>query len=617
VSSRRWITWAIYLICAALVLDGLGFVTWQVLRLEKREAQAAIESERQEYERLALYRMDLFLAPLIAQESSRPYFHYLAFYPAERAYTKMLEQVQPGDVLVPSPLLTSARTTIGSGELIRLYFQIDPAGNFSSPQVPTGNMLDLAESRFGLAGRIQSNERLLERLQTLFEQAARFADATSQPTDERSSKQASDQVASRKAGDTEFERRARTFEQANPGSGSAQSGGASGDAIGRLARDVLEGVSRQGISHAAFGNESSIRVGGFRPTWVRPGADADPELMFIRQVTIDGQVFRQGIWIDWPMLRTLLIAGVRDLLPEASWEPDIGSGDTSRVLASLPVRLDPGPMPEVADLGWTWVRATLGVTWFAVVAAVAAIGYVLRASVRLSERRGRFVSAVTHELRTPLTTFCMYTEMLADGMVPDEKARESYLKTLKSESRRLAGIVENVLAYARLGRPRPAHDKATTVRELMNHAGEVLERRAEQAEAELIVSVAPEAESARVRSDAETIERVLFNLVDNACKYGHTGEEPARIHLDIGLERGHVCFRVRDEGPGVPSGERERIFGAFQRGASHGSHAEAGLGLGLALARGLARELGGDLVLEPSERGACFRLSLKTVLKVL
>src|SRR5690606_23556726 len=91
----------------------------------------------------------------------------------------------------------------------------------------------------------------------------------------------------------------------------------------------------------------------------------------------------------------------------------------------------------------------------AVLVAVGAIGLVLRASMDLSDRRGRFVSAVTHELRTPLTTFCLYTEMLADGVVAREEARREYLSTLKDESRRLARIVENVLAYARLGEGRP------------------------------------------------------------------------------------------------------------------------------------------------------------------
>ena len=80
----------------------------------------------------------------------------------------------------------------------------------------------------------------------------------------------------------------------------------------------------------------------------------------------------------------------------------------------------------------------------------------------LSERRGAFVSAVTHELRTPLTTLRMYTEMLADGMVPDEPRRRSYLQTLRAEADRLGHLVENVLAYSRLERNRRGLRAVTT-----------------------------------------------------------------------------------------------------------------------------------------------------------
>ena len=78
-----------------------------------------------------------------------------------------------------------------------------------------------------------------------------------------------------------------------------------------------------------------------------------------------------------------------------------------------------------------------------------AVGFSLRATILYAERRGRFASTVTHELRTPLTTFRMYSEMLAKGMVPEEK-RAEYTSVLERESVRLSRLVENVLAYARI-----------------------------------------------------------------------------------------------------------------------------------------------------------------------
>ena len=74
--------------------------------------------------------MDSTLAPLIVQESSRPYFTYNSFYAAERAYNRMFGELKKGEVLVPSPLLTETSTNV------LLHFQLGPNGEFTSPQVP-------------------------------------------------------------------------------------------------------------------------------------------------------------------------------------------------------------------------------------------------------------------------------------------------------------------------------------------------------------------------------------------------------------------------------------------------------------------------------------------------
>ena len=82
------------------------------------------------------------MAPLVAQEASRPYFEYSAFYPAERAYTRMFGQLAPGDILLPSPMLAQ------TSPYVLLNFQIGPEGSVTSPQAPTDQMRRLAESRF-------------------------------------------------------------------------------------------------------------------------------------------------------------------------------------------------------------------------------------------------------------------------------------------------------------------------------------------------------------------------------------------------------------------------------------------------------------------------------------
>src|SRR5262249_13969656 len=123
-------------------------------------------------------------------------------------------------------------------------------------------------------------------------------------------------------------------------------------------------------------------------------------------------------------------------------------------------------------------------------AAAASVAALLYGVMALSERRRMFVSAVTHELRTPLTTFRLYTDMLAEGMVPSEERRAEYLRRLQSESQRLGHLVENVLFYARLEGGRAAGREAVDLRELIAATLDRLRDRAQAAGLELVLGTA-------------------------------------------------------------------------------------------------------------------------------
>jgi signal transduction histidine kinase len=233
----------------------------------------------------------------------------------------------------------------------------------------------------------------------------------------------------------------------------------------------------------------------------------------------------------------------------------------------------------------------------------------LRTSFAFAERRRRFVSAVTHELRTPLTTFRMYSEMLADGMVKDPEVRQSYLETLKSESERLTAIVENVLTYARLEEGKTAvASRQLAVDELLDAVLDPLQRRAEACGGTITVLSGQAPGSLPV--DAAAVGQILFNLVDNACKYAG-GESGPAIRLQLRREPERLVLEVQDDGPGVSAADAPRIFEPFERGAEEPGDGSSGVGLGLALSRDLARSLGGDLSLvNGTGAGACFRLVL-------
>jgi len=284
------------------------------------------------------------------------------------------------------------------------------------------------------------------------------------------------------------------------------------------------------------------------------------------------------------------------------------------MLAGIPAGLVPGAWIAAGTPAVTPTRITLIVSWIAVLAAVVAIGLVLRASLALSDRRGRFVSAVTHELRTPLTTFCLYSQMLADGMVPEGEPRRRYLQTLKAESERLAAIVESVLEYARLGtRRRAAQAPAEDAAELLASIVPALAERAARCGLTLQANL-NHLNGARLRADRASVERILSNLVENACKYA-AGADDRRLVLRARRRDSRVEVRLRDFGPGVPRAERHRIFSPFVRAARAADAAKPGLGLGLALSRGLARAAGGDLRLARTRgQGAEFVLTLQAEL---
>ena len=217
---------------------------------------------------------------------------------------------------------------------------------------------------------------------------------------------------------------------------------------------------------------------------------------------------------------------------------------------------------------------------------------------------------MTHELRTPLTTFRMYTEMLEQGMVPEEH-RGEYLSTLRVESDRLAGLVENVLSYARLEDGRvPLRSERTTPAALVERIRPSLERRLAEAGGALEVDLRG-LDGRALETDPAAVGQILSNLVDNACKHG---APPVRLSAREAGERLELC--VEDSGDGIDAARAQTIFRPFDRGAKAAEQGTPGIGLGLALARGLARDLGGELSLDavagsqPGGKGARFRLHL-------
>ncbi|HMS02812.1 MAG TPA: HAMP domain-containing sensor histidine kinase, partial [Gemmatimonadaceae bacterium] len=184
------------------------------------------------------------------------------------------------------------------------------------------------------------------------------------------------------------------------------------------------------------------------------------------------------------------------------------------------------------------------------------------------------------------------------------------LTTLQRESDRLSRVVENVLAWSRLEEGRFASRRERhDVRALLAAVGPALRRRLDDAGMRLDVEMDDAVAATVVETDADAVGQILFNLIDNAAKYARVAD--GVVLLCVTTDADAVRLSVRDQGPGVPPAHRRAVFAPFDRGAVQLSSNEVpGTGLGLPLARGLARDLGGDLVLDERGPGACFLLTL-------
>ncbi len=569
---RVGLVWLVFGICVALAAAAIARVGATALALERAEAKARRQAALEENLQLALWRMDSTLAPLMSEESARPYFSYSPLYPAERAFTRMFAEIQKGDVLVPSPLLTF------TSPQIRLHFQYGPDGRLTSPQVPSGNMRDLAEVRYLPSARIDEASRRLDQLSRIVSrEQVEFACATEEPASSLGNPVVAFGPASQSKATQEYVMRSRSTKIAQ----------------NAIAPEALPLTAR-----------TSVNQGALQAFWV------GQSLLLGRRVSVEEGTFLQGCWLDWDVVRRELTSAVSDLLPGVTLEPvsDGGGANPSRMLASIPARLVTAPLPDAPEPGWSPVRFSLSVAWASLGLAAVALGFLLQGALALSERRGTFVSAVTHELRTPLTTFRLYTEMLDEGMVSAE-SQHNYIKTLRSEADRLGHLVENVLAFARLERGRAAgRGEVVTGTDLLARLAPHLALRAEHAG----MGLSTNAEDAKmcVCVDVSLVDQILSNLVDNAIKYASDAGD-RQIHLHAARSGRWLALTVRDHGPGLSRGVVRRLFRPFSKSAHEAAHSAPGVGLGLALSRRLARALGGDLRLDSNgPHGAAFVLTL-------
>ena len=558
---HRRVTAASVLICIAVLLPTAGWYVTGSGEASRRAAGLVSEAEldlREEVEREAT-RLGNRLEELRRQESDRPFFHYQTLYHDPRGAAQGLS-------VTPSPLASGA-----ADPLVWAHFQIDENGLVTLPTVSERFPELGSDADFGLfCSRLAELQNAV-----VMDQMA----IAGRPDEERIL--------------TLTELEWRQIQSA--------------ESVYATIMGRHEATDERPLATGETG-KVVIRVGPL--TWHTMVLGSGPTLAALREVHTPAGIVLQGFAVASQAVANWLDAHPLDL----RFSP--GPSTSERAVTSL-----------VADTGWmldanladavapaiaegrsirSQFRRTFAVTAAGIFLAAAAVVWILLQTDRLARQRAQFAAAAAHELKTPLTGLMLHSQMLYEN-IGDPENRKRYAATVSAETDRLGRVVSNMLDLSRLERgadlahPRTG-DLAASVRRFMDRVRPRLQDRG------IVTEDDVPTEAVEATFDEDALSQILDNLLDNAEKHTRAIAD-RKVRVTLERRGGEARITVADNGPGIPRHQRRRIFRPFDRPAV--SNATPGLGLGLALARSLARAQGGDLVLATDETpGAAFALTL-------
>lgn len=555
---RRVGLWCVFTVLWTVVFAAALLISRSLLQLEQAEREARHAAAVEENLRLALWRLDSILGPLLAQQSVLP-----IPWTAEDTIASQSSSVTSNNTLSSLPVRTPFRIELDEQDLKTESAELQQSSKILS------RLREFSRFRSLALPELEIDEMM----------GAQIANAPS-----------SQQNRSRAA--SELSQRAQNLERANANvfNNSLAMAGGPGMGMGMPEIGMPETMQPQPLT--AF--------------W------ENGKLLLARQMApMENSI--EGWEIDWPRLEQEMKHQIVDLLPNAKFAAvnDVATQSSPDMLVSIPCLLQPGTVAgnfqdtvssKVLPLPYIFLAL-----WLGVITAAAATGILLGGALRLSDRRAAFVAAVTHELRTPLTTLQLYSEMLGSNMIQAEETKQSYLHTLQNEVQRIVHLVENVFAYARLEKGRrPRSLERLSVTEVMARSSIRLQKLAERAEMELVLEPC-EAWETEVLGAPSMIEQILVNLVDNAGKYAKDAID-RRIFICAEQKGTRLHISVEDRGGGFDKLKRRQR--PFSKSVQQAAESAPGIGLGLAISQRFAHELGGKLLLENINGGARVTLVL-------
>ncbi|GAA1908424.1 sensor histidine kinase [Lapillicoccus jejuensis] len=393
--------------------------------------------------------------------------------------------------------------------------------------------------------------------------------------------------------------------------------GPGGGPAGRNGADTAPGGS--GASSDSTGSRGSSGSDGSGTSTQLPPQSADGVVVHYDNVVQESRKLPDGTWLTLQadsgevdrvvdQTRIAFLAGAIGvlLLGAAVVRPVVG-----RVLRPLDritsVARSIGKGDRGRRLRPDRPRTELGTTAQAFDDMLDAVEGAERHALESEQRLRDFLSDAAHELRTPIAGVQASAEHVLRSD-PERAERERTLLALVRESRRAGRLVDDLLLMARIDRGLPLAPQPVELRSLV--AGAVESRRLRHPDTALLVT----GDDVVVDADPDRVTQVVGNLLDNAVR---AAGRTARVHVAVRrTDAGEAVVEVTDDGPGIAPADRERVFERMVRLDAARTPGDSGAGLGLPIARGIARAHGGDLVCVPREAGdtalpgARFRLTL-------
>jgi len=329
--------------------------------------------------------------------------------------------------------------------------------------------------------------------------------------------------------------------------------------------------------------------------------DADPRPPEVRVTMVPSAGHESYVAAAAPVTPTMLVADTVSLGPE---------------YANLRVAVALGGAEPYALAGRALPRSRYLVLFGLLVLMGGLVVVAIRQLQReheLSRLRADLTAGVSHELRTPLAQILLFGETLMFERTRSERERRAAAEVIVREARRLMHLVENALHFTRVDR------------QLFEPSTEVIDLAA--VTRETLVSFAPLAWAAKVTlreiideptpalMNAAAYRQIVLNLLENAVRYCPAGQT---ITVRVAPHGEMARLTVDDEGPGIPAGDRERIWSPFVRLTGVGGQGTLGTGIGLAVVRDLTRRYGGHAWVEHSDAGgARFVIELPVRTRIL